>query len=184
MTSPQRRALLCAFSNTNQLTGASSRFRAIRGIENDADRFLRPIPQRGVSAALEPVHCRFREGSLRAAGLLRQTQAMLATPADDHSGRSGRGAFLHRTSGKVLHRRVERKRIGRRLQFIQDETGIERSGSCGKLQHECSPASDISRKGGKRRSQSPYQCNRCRYGGPEKRPLPPLPEAARVQGDD
>ncbi len=45
----------------------------------DADRFLWPIPHREVSAALEPVHCRFRVGSLRAAGLLRQTQAILAT---------------------------------------------------------------------------------------------------------
>ena len=89
-----------------------------------------------MSAALEPVHCRFRVGSFRAAGLLRQTQAILVTPADDHPGRSGRGAFLHRASGKVLYQRVERKRIGKRLQFIQDETGIKRSGSCGKLQHE------------------------------------------------
>lgn len=79
MASPGRRARLCAFSNTNQLTGASSRFRAIRGIENDADRLIWPIPHREVSAALEPVHCRFRVGSLRAAGLLRQTQAILAT---------------------------------------------------------------------------------------------------------
>lgn len=77
MATPRRRALLCAFSNTNQLTGA--KFRAIRGIENDADRLIWPIPHKEVSAALEPVHCRFRVGSLRAAGLLRQTQAILAT---------------------------------------------------------------------------------------------------------
>ena len=184
MASPRRRALLCAFSNTNQLTGASSKFRAIRGIENDADRLIWPIPHREVSAALEPVHCRFRVGSLRAAGLLWQTRAILATLADAHPDRPGRRAFLHRASGKVLHQRVERRRIGKRLQLIQDETGIGRAGSCGKLQHESSPAGDISREGGKRRSQSPYQCNRCRYGGPEERPLPPLPEAARVQADD
>jgi len=51
----------------------------MRDIENDADRLIWPIPHREVSAALEPVHCRFRVGSFRAAGLLRQTQAILVT---------------------------------------------------------------------------------------------------------
>ena len=47
----------------------------------------------------------------------------------------------------------------------------------------CSPC-DISGDGRKRRSQRANQGNRWRYGGFEERPLPPMPESARVQCDD
>ncbi len=72
-----------------------------------------------------------REGLLSASCLTRQTQTVLAAPADDERARNiGRRAILLGSSRKIAHEGVESFRGGQALQFACNDLSVETPGSC------------------------------------------------------